>query len=48
MLKSSSNLLLCRGAMQNAPPQNLFFLDEEIHDTCYKASSDLLCDTAFS
>lgn len=34
--------------MQNAPTQNLFFLDEEIHETCYKASSDLLRDTAFS
>lgn len=48
MLKSTFNLLLCGGAMQNALTQNLFFLDEEIHETCYKASSDLLCDTAFS
>lgn len=48
MLKFIFNILLCRGATQNAPAQNLLFLDEEIHATCYKTSSDLLCDTAFS
>lgn len=48
MLKFSFNILLCRDTMQNAPAQNLLFLDEEIHETCYKTSSDLLCDTAFS